>query len=62
MALLHECLKFEAFISEAYPCILTTSDGLLVLKVSLGADKRRGWKERRPLLLFNPLWWDGALY
>jgi hypothetical protein len=27
--------------------------------VSLGAENGRGWKERGPLLLFNPLW-DGV--
>jgi hypothetical protein len=39
---------------------IAPSDGLLgCINASLGAERRRGWKERRTLLLFNPLW-DGV--
>jgi hypothetical protein len=48
-------LKCEAFISKAFPIERHLTD-LWCNNLTLGAKGKRGWKERRPLLLFNPLW------
>ena len=46
--------KLEAFISKSF-AFQQRLTGFLFTTVSLGAEGRRGWKERGPLLLFNPL-------
>jgi hypothetical protein len=45
-------LNFK-LISGAFP-ILRHKTGLYWKIVFLGAEGRRGWRERGPLLLFNP--------
>jgi hypothetical protein len=48
--ILSALLKFEAFPNFA------TSAGFWCDNLSFGVEERRGWKERGPLLLFNPRW------
>ncbi len=47
-------LEFEAFISKGFP-FQRHLTGFWSNNVFLGAKRRRGWKERGPLLLFNSL-------